>query len=222
MLAKKTLNTDVRPLTSQDSISAALGLMEEMDANSLPVIDSTTQKLIGQVSFKKLQGHTDHARSISDIELDSAVKIYEAQHIFEAARLMLLYEMRFIPVVNNELEYRGTVRKQNVLEVLTDMLNLGAYGSVITIELDERDFSLSEIVHLIEMEGAKILGITVETPDANNRQFEVSVKLNLQDVSRVAATLRRYSYTISAEPGTEVLEMDLEHRADELIKYLDM
>lgn len=222
MLAKKTLNTDIGPLNAQDSISKAKRQMKELDTNRLPVVDSTTRKLIGQVSLRGIRNLSDDAQHISDIKLEEAVKIYEAQHVFEAARLMLLYEMRFIPVVDKELTFQGTVRKQEVLEALTGMLNLAEYGSVVTIELQQRDFSLSEIVHLIEVEGAKILGVAVEVPDADNKLYEVSIKLNLQDISRVAATLRRYGYNISAESGSEAFGMDLETRADELIKYLDM
>lgn len=222
MLAKKKLSNDIGPLSGQDSVSKAKRQMEELDADFLPVVDSTTRKLIGQVSLKGIRNLSDDAQHISDIELEEAVKIYEAQHVFEAARLMLLYEMRFIPVVDDELTYQGTVRKQAVLEALTGMLNLAEYGSVVTIELRQRDFSLSEIVHLIEVEGAKILGVTVEVPDADNELYEISIKLNLKDVSRVAASLRRYGYTISAESGSEAFGMDLETRADELIKYLDM
>ena len=210
------------PLTGQDSIEEAKRLMMELDTGYLPVVDTTTRKLIGQVSLKGLNDLDGVEELISDVELEEAVKIYEVQHVFEAARLMLLYEMRFIPVVNNGLEFKGTVVKQKVLEALTDMLNLAEYGSVVTVELQQRDFSLSEIIHLIEVEGAKILGVTVETPNADNDMFEVSFKLNVQDVSRVAAALRRYSYNVSAESGSEVFGMDLENRADELIKYLDM
>lgn len=222
MLAKKKLNTDIRPLKAQDSITKAEQKMEELNSDSLPVVDSTTHKLIGQVSLKAIRNLSGDAQYISDIELEEAVKIYDAQHVFEAARLMLLYEMRFIPVVDDEMTYLGTVRKQEVLETLTDMLNLAEYGSIVTVELQQRDFSLSEIVHLIEVEGAKILGVTVEVPDADNRLYEVSVKLNLKDVSRVAASLRRHGYSVSAESGTEAFGVDLETRADELIKYLDM
>jgi CBS domain-containing protein len=222
MLARKKLNTDIRPLTGRDSIEKAIKLMEELDSTSHPVIDSTTKKLIGQISMRTLRDLADEKLHVSDITLEEPVKIYEGQHVFEAARLMLLYEMRFIPVVDKDWVYQGTVRKQKVLEALTGMLNLAEYGSVVTIELQQRDFSLSEIIRLIEEEGAKILGVTVEIPDTENDRYEVSIKLNLQDISRVAAALRRYGYLISTESGNEIFDIDLENRADELMKYLDM
>jgi hypothetical protein len=90
------------------------------------------------------------------------------------------------------------------------------------VRLNHQDFTLSEVVQLIEAEGGKILGITVETPNAEKKQYEVSIKLNLQDVSRVASALRRYGYTILTEAESESTNIDLETRADELLKFMDM
>ena len=221
MLAKQALNTEIEPLSGNDSVSEALRRMEALEVSSLPVIDDTTGKLRGQVTLRQLK-NTKKDRVISDMEMKKAVKIYHEQHIFEAARLMLQYEMRLLPVVDKEKTFLGYLGKNKVLESLTHMLNLAETGSVITIELKQRDFTLAEIVHLIESEGAKILGITVETPDIQAGVYEVSVKLNLRDISRVAATLRRHEYTVLTDSSAEILGVDVETRADQLIKYMDM
>lgn len=221
MLAKQALNTEIEPLYAQDTISEALRRMKALEVSILPVVDETTGKLTGQVSIKLLQ-HSKEKEFIADLEMEKAVKIYGQQHIFEAARLMLQYEMRLLPVVDKEKSFIGYLGKTKVLESLTHMLNLSEIGSVITVELKQRDFTLAEIVHLIETEGAKILGITVETPEVHSGVYEVSIKLNLRDISRVAATLRRHEYTVLTDSSNEIYGVDVETRADELIKYMDM
>lgn len=221
MLAKQAINTNISPLKAGELVSDAISRMQELELNALPVVDNTTNKLIGMVHLSQLTGNNNF-ETIADVKLQESVKIYQTQHIFEAVRLMLQHEMRVLAVVDKELKLKGMICKSEVLESLTKMLNLTEYGSVITVELPRRDFTLSEIVHIIETEGAKILGITVETPEAEQETFEVSIKLNLKDVTRVAAALRRYEYTVVADSGNEVHEIDIETRADELIKYLDM
>lgn len=221
MLTKEALNTEISPLSAQDTVARAIAAMEKAEVKTLPVVDPTTKKLIGQLPFHRLE-RADSDSRIADLKLDEPVKIYLNQHIFEAARLMLQYEMRLLPVVDDEWTYRGALCKSEVLESLTGMLNLAEFGSVITVKLERRDFTLSEIVHLIETEGAKILGITVEMPEHDKEVFEISIKLNLKDVSRVASALRRYDYDVLTESGNEAFGMDIETRADELIKYLDM
>lgn len=221
MLAKQALNSEIQPLFAQSSVSEAAKRMNELNVSAMPVIDRTTKKLIGQVELAEIES-VDGENVVADLVLEEAVKIYLGQHIFEAARLMLQYEMRLLPVVDKEQTFQGFLGKDTVLESLTHMLNLSKFGSVITIELNQRDFTLAEIVHLVESESAKVLGITVEMPETHTGNFEVSIKLNLKDVSRVAASLRRHDYTVVTDSSNEIFGMDVETRADELIKYLDM
>lgn len=218
---KSIINSDFKPLKGSDSISGLTELMEEQDIRVLPVVDNTTSKLIGQVSYEQLN-QVEGELTVSDLDLGEVVKIYQGQHIFEAARLMLQYELRQLPVVDDEWTFLGVIDKQQVLESLSRMLNLAEFGSVITIELDRINFSISEIVNIIETEEAKILGLTVETPTKEEQTYEVSFKLNIENVSRVTAALRRYGYTVVAEMNNEVFGKDLESRADELVNYMDM
>lgn len=222
MLVARAINNDVRVLTDIDSVAEALEQMELFGADLLPVVNQSSRKLIGQISRSILGDIDDNTTALGDLELEDPFKIFNGQHLFHAIRMMLQHELRLLPVVNDDWEFQGIIRKQQVLESLSQMLNLTEYGSVITVELSHRDFTLSEIVQLIEAEGGRILGITVETPDAEKKSYEISIKLNLQDVSRVASALRRYGYTILTESEGESYNIDLETRADELIKYIDM
>lgn len=222
MLVNKSITEEkFQPLTADNTVEEARNRMAEQGFETFPVVDSTTHKLIGQITYKALSD-ADERAAISDVELEEAVKIYKGQHVFEGARLMLQYELGSLPLVDKEGTYMGIITKQEVLESLSRMLNLAQTGSVITIELDPVDFTISEIVQIIETEGAKILGITVESPDRSPKNFEVSFKLNLEEISHITSALKRYDYSIVVESENTVFGKDLEHRADELIKYIDM
>jgi len=222
MLSHQFLEYDDPVLKSGDDIAQALDLFEEMDSQVLPVIEPTTRKLIGLLKIGEIEHINDKAIKLCQLDLKEPVKVYSRQHLFEAIRLMLLHEIRLLPVVDNDMTYLGLLRKARLLEVLSDMLNLAEYGSVITIDIKQRDYTLSEIVQVIEAEGAKILGIAVETPSPDKNSFSVSIKLNIEEVSRVASALRRYGYNISSETISETFHVDFEARADELLNYLDM
>ena len=222
MLANKSITkTTFEPLSANDTVTEVLDRMDQLGVDQLPVVDTTTQKLIGQITYAKLK-KADEWAVVSDLELDEAVKIYEGQHIFEAARLMLQYELQYLPLVDEESTFLGMIRKEKVLQSISRMLNLAEEGSVITIELDPIDFSVSELIQVVETEGAKILGLTVEPPEDTHNTFHVSMKLNMKDLSRVTDALKRYDYEVLVESENTVFGKDLEHRADELIKYMDM
>lgn len=217
------INTDFLPLKGTDHIQDVIGRMETEGSFHLPVVDNATHKLIGQVFYTQLKDKVSaEIELIADIELEGAVKIYQGQHVFEAARLMLQYEMSMLPVINDESTLLGVLERKRVMETIVKMLNLSDTGAVITIELEHVDFSLTEIVHLIETEGGKILGMAVETPQKEKPHFEVSIKLNEENVNRVVSSLKRHDYSVRTESGSEVFAKDLKNRADELLKYIDM
>jgi CBS-domain-containing membrane protein len=195
--------------------------MKDSGIHTLPVVDGTTHALIGQASLRQLD-RAEERQLVSDLELEEPVKIYRGQHIFEAARLFLQYERQILPVIDEEWTLLGVVTRDVILERLARLLNVAESGSAITVTLERIDFSISEIVNIIETEGAKILGMTVEKPSEPQQTFAISFVLDIQDVSRVAAALRRYDYIVATDSENEVLRDDLENRADELIKYIDM
>lgn len=224
MLVAEAINTDTRVLTINDSFAQAIDQMEELHTDRLPVIHHSSRELLGLVRREQVERSNGEPETtpLSEAEIDKPIAIFNNQHLFQAVRLMLEHEMGILPVVDSEWVFQGVIQKHQVLESLGKMLNLTEYGSIITVELSEQDFSLSEVVQLIEVEGGKILGITVEAPTPDKRAYEVSIKLNLQEVSRIASALRRHDYTILTEARSESANIDLETRADEFLKYLDM
>ncbi|HLR77292.1 MAG TPA: CBS domain-containing protein [Balneolaceae bacterium] len=222
MLVSEATDTKAAILSKNQRVGQALEQMDVLDVNALPVVDEQTGKLVGQITRNQLTDAADPFKIIGELTMQEPIKIFKSQHLFNAIQLMLKYEMSLLPVVDSNWIYEGMIHKKEVLESLTGMLNITEYGSVITIELSPNDFSLSEIVQLIETEGGKILGITVEAPDAEIGNYEISIKLNVKDVSRIASALRRYDYTILTELESDYVHTDLETRADELIKYLEV
>lgn len=222
MLAKELINPDFTPLQPSGTIAEAIALMEIWDTATIPVVEPTTRKIAGQVTVRDLSGVKEHSRPVSDLELKNPVYILEDQHIFEAARQMLQHEIRLLPIVDRNETYVGVIEKKKVLEALSHMLNVTTSGSVITVEIHKADFTLSEIVYLIETEGAKILGLTVEQADNSESTLHVSIKLNQSKTSAVVSSLQRHGYVTAVQNRNDVLEMDITSRADELMRYLDV
>lgn len=222
MLVSQALDTTATVLTKNQLIAEAIDQMETLNVTVLSVVDAQTGKLAGQVTRDQVFDADEQAKTVGELTLREPVKIFKSQHLFNAIQLMLKYELSLLPVVNNEWVYQGIIHKNDVLESLTHMLNITEFGSVITIGLSPSDFTLSKIVQIIETEGGKILGITVEAPDAETENYEISIKLNVKDVSRIASSLRRHDYTILTEVEGDSTRVDLETRADELIKYLEV
>jgi CBS-domain-containing membrane protein len=222
VLAKELLNIDFTPLEPGKPVSAALAKMDAWQTTALPVVEPSTRKIVGQVNLDDIVDIADEAVPVSALELRTPVFVFENQHIFEVARKMLQYEVRMLPVVDSGETFIGIIEKKRVLEAFSELLNISTSGSVITVEMQKSDFTLSELVHLIETEGARILGLTVGRSKENESTLHVSIKLSLTDTSAVTSSLKRHGYHTITENRYDLIQADLTSRADELLRYLDV
>jgi predicted transcriptional regulator len=222
VLAKDILSQSFTPLLSSDKISSALAKMEAWQTANIPVIEPTTKKVIGQVTLDMLMDMPDESLPITELELQPPIYAFESQHLFEVARQMLSKEVRFIAVVDSSESIIGIVEKKDLLEAFSEMLNISSQGSVISVEVGEADYTLTELVNIIEAEGAKVLGLTVEHSRGADSGIHVSIKLNLEDTSAVVSSLKRHGYITTTENRDDLLQVDMSSRADELLRYLEL
>lgn len=222
MLVNEIINPKFTPLVPTDTITHALTIMEAWSINRLPVIEARTGKVIGQIRRHLLDETGDKAMAVSGLEMEEPAVVFEQQHIFEAARMMHMHDERLMPVVDFHMVWQGIVERKDVLEAFTGLLNITVPGSVITVEQESGDNTLSEIVYLIEAEEARILGVSVETPSEPGDHFRISFKLNVRETSGISSSLRRHGYSVSSESHSELLQFDISDRADELMRYLDV
>lgn len=220
MLVHEIIDKNIAPLKVTDSVALALTKLDLLYVTRFPVVDDGV--MVGMVSLDTLIEVIDENITISEIPLQNSISIPESQHLFEAARTMLAHEIFILPVVDKAQNFLGVIKKRDVLQALGDVFNLESFGSVITVEMMPYDFTLTEVIRLIEIEAAKVLGVAVEQPNDENGFYRVSIKLNLEDSSTVCSTLQRYGYVITSQVSSASMEKDFSDRADELIRYLDI
>ncbi|MGM0589898.1 MAG: CBS domain-containing protein [Bacteroidota bacterium] len=223
MLVRSLTDQGVSALVGSSTITKAWSTLHELGWDAFPVVDAETQELSGIARRPDIEQNANQKDAvIDDIALDKPIYVRQSQHIFEAAQLMFNYKLCVLPVVTADLIYDGVIQKSAVLEALADMLNLAEHGAVISIEMAERDFTLSEIINLIESEGGKVLGLTVEAPQHVEDGLTISFKLNLKQIDRIVATLRRYDYLVTTQSREAMVDVEMRSRASELMHYLDI
>ena len=220
MLARKLINTTFRPLTTEDTAGTAIAKMDAWHTHTLPVLDAQTHKAAGQISFETICNLPDESVPLSTLRLDPPVYGYGHQHIFEIARLMLHHELRFLAICNPDGIYEGVANKNDLLEAFSDLLNIGTTGSVITIAMTGQDFALSELVQLIEQEGAKILGLTVSgnRPDHQPGAHQPGEDRNTQPFAQ--GLPQEFKQEFRSEFANEFVE-DMAEEMDDRPPFLD-
>lgn len=222
MKVLETIHNEIMPLRASDSVKDAREAMHSYGVTSLPVVDHTTRKMIGAITTEDIeQGHPEDT-SVYSIRRLQPITVHSDSHVFEAARIMIEHQLHLLPVVDRHSTYIGILTRKDLFEDLVPMLNVTEYGAVICVEMEQQDFTLSDMVRLIESEDAKILSMTVEMPDEERPLFRVSMKLNVRDLSRIRSSLRRYEIQVTHESIDDSVDQDYENRADEFIRYLNV
>ncbi|MEN9839308.1 MAG: hypothetical protein RL177_787 [Bacteroidota bacterium] len=208
------------PLSADVSAGSALSVLHDLGMSEWPVVNGASEPI--GIAIEALLAMADDSKRVEDVMERETLSVSPDMHLFDAGRKLNLLKRETLPVVNRDGTYVGTLVKSRVMSALTTVLHLDESGSVLTVELEEAHYELSVLVRLIEQEGARILTVSVEAPDAQNPRYRISFKMNLVDVSRVGATLRRHGFMVSTESRTEEQDAEWADRADAFLRYLDI
>ncbi len=222
MLVFELVNTEVLPLKVADSAEDAIKAMDRYGMSSMPIVDHTTRKFLGMITRTQI---LDNQESSPSSIRDNAQKLPTLDpdaHIFDATRYMLKHNQELLPVVDKKKTFIGVVLREDLLESFVDLINIEEAGTTLLVEVAQRDFTLSEMIRLIETENAKILGLTVQSPEKEYDPYRISLKLNIMDAKHVTSALERHGFTVSCQTEDYNFNHEYEDRADELIHFLNL
>ncbi|MBI3512428.1 MAG: CBS domain-containing protein [Bacteroidetes bacterium] len=220
MLAKELLNDDLPPLKITDSVDKALVWMDEFHVSHLPVIDGT--QFVGMVSDDELFDLDDSDATIATSKL-SLVKplLLPNQHAYDVLKLMAELSLDVIAVSDEQGNFIGCITLPYLAEQLSRLAAVREPGGIVVLEVNNVDYSLSQIAQIVEGNDAKILSAYVAaSPDSN--KVEVTLKVNKEDLSGILQTFNRYNYVIKATFHRSSNEGDLRQRYDEFMNYINM
>ncbi|HSY76633.1 MAG TPA: CBS domain-containing protein [Bacteroidia bacterium] len=220
MLAKDLISTDIPPLKVSDTAQKALEWMDEFKVSHLPVIEKT--HYVGIISDAEIFDHISANEPISKIKRSlSKPFVFEDAHAYDVLKMYALLKISVIPVIDAKEHFVGAVTSQKMLDYFSQLTAAQEPGSLIVLELHQRDYSLSQIAQIAESNGAKILSLFL-TPRANSTELDVTIKLSVNDVSAVLQTFERFSYTVKASFSQSVQNTAIKDRYDALMHYLNI
>jgi len=202
-----TLLVDINPENYPDNLQYLPVVEDEafkgfLSLADLP-LDQELNELVGQCDLEQVN------ESISP-----------NQHIFEVMVLFQKSALSVLPVLDEEKRYEGIVQLDRILNILAGSYAFQSEGAILVLSVAAIDYSLAEISRLVESNQAKILAVMVEADSFTHDKLLVHMRINQPDLSRVVATLERFSYhVVEVHHTTEVTSLDQE-RLDQLMKYL--
>jgi CBS domain-containing protein len=220
MLCEDLMNNEIGPLKLTDSGLYALGIMDEFKVRHLPVVQQG--KYIGLISEDDILDLHVPENPLESNQLNFQKPfVLPLQHAYSAVGLIDELEVTLIPVAEQDNTYRGYIGLQDLVHGLSDILTFKEPGGLLILEMPKRDYSLSEIAHIVEGNDGKIISSYVHTHEESTR-IEVTLKINMHDLSSIISAFERHQYIIKASYHESSESDDIRDRFDNFMRYLNM
>ncbi|MFI5218445.1 MAG: CBS domain-containing protein [Bacteroidia bacterium] len=220
MLVSSLIKDVIPPLKITDTGERALAWMEEFRLRYLPVIRN--QDFLGIISESDVMGLGDRKKALEHFTLPfERVFVYDNQHVYDAVKFVSNYNFSVVPVLDSEQHYAGLISVMDIIDSFSELYAVKSPGGIIELEINQNDYSLSEIAQLVEANDGSIMSLHAD-PSADQTKINVTIKVNILDLSRILAAFYRYNYNVTAYYQQNEFSADLQNRYESFMNYLKM
>lgn len=220
MLAYELITEEVPSLKPTDTGKKVLDWMEDFRISHLPVVRK--REFLGLISYTDMLDLNDTKKTIEHLRL-SMIKAFvrEDYHIFDVLKVISNHNVSAVAVLDADNNYMGIITADSIIQKIANMPFVHEPGSIVILEMNIKDYSLSQIAQLVEGNDAKILNMHINAhPDST--KIEVTLKINKEDLSPILQTFNRYNYSVKATFHQNNFNEDLKKRYNEFIHYLNI
>jgi len=220
MIANQLITEEILPLLLSDTVNEALRRMDEYKVSHFPVVDQGT--FVGMIVEKELFVLPDFNQVItSELLHFEDFYVEDNQLIYHVLAMATQQKLSIVPVLDAEKRYLGSITHADLLNFFTSTLSTDSPGGVIVLEVNESDYSLTEIANIVESNDAKVLHVLLINKPQSSR-INIILKVNAMNIAAILKTFERYGYVVDASFGQDISQEDLKENYESLMNYLKM
>jgi acetoin utilization protein AcuB len=219
MMVRELISDSIPSVKPSDTAALALDWMNEFKVGQLPVVDEGTYR--GLITEEAILDGADPAAPLGQQHLAGSEGTYISyeSHIYDAIDLMTNFRLEVLPVVGDGQEYQGVITLRDIGRLLGTLFAVQEPGGVMVLAIPAHSYVLSEVGRIAESADAKVLSLYL-SPLPDSKDMLLTLKLNVEDLSRVAAAFERFDYEIVRTfHRTKPLE-DYSRNLEAFMKYL--
>lgn len=187
----------------------------------MPVVDEG--KLLGFISEEIILETNDIEKRVREFQLvGQNCYVSLSSHFYDILRIAADHKLQMVAVLNEEREYTGVITMQDTLTFFAQSAAIQTPGGILVMSMNHNDYSLAEISRLVEENNTKILSSIVKEDPLDPGKIRLTLKVNQLDLSRVVATLERFSYKVIGRYQESKPIGSEKERIDMLLRYLDI
>jgi CBS domain-containing protein len=219
MISEQLISPIVPTLIPSDTGDKALSLMDESNLEQLPVV--ADEKYMGLVQENDLLDMADPDAKLDAAEFSYRPAVLASGHPYDALRLAHQQNLSIVPVVDNDNHYVGAITRNDLLKYITEKSGLDNPGGIIVLEIDPRNYSLTEIARICESEEVLLISTQIFSNRATGK-LEITLKTNRTNLGGIVAALERYNYKVLEVFGDSSQDEGMIDRYNLLMNYLNM
>ena len=219
MQASELISSSIISLHPDDDGSKALALMDDLRVTHLPVIRN--KSYLGLISENEIL-QWQSADELIEEHLPNLMAPFalSSQHLFDIIEILEVNSLSIVPVLSEEKKYVGAISNQKLLYTIAKSSAVQSIGGVIVLEMNQNDYSMSEIASIIESNNAKILSSYITSvPDST--KMELTIKVSITELDAIIADLKRFEYKVMASYNDGNPKDDMMERYKSLMRYLN-
>ena len=223
MIAENLISESIPTVTPDEIGSKVLTLMEIFRVSHLPVV--VGKDYFGVVSDKEIYDAENFDEKIEKYISPNLLQphVHINQHIFEVAGVALGCGVSIVPVLEPDHSYIGSITRTDLAFKLAELFSSNEPGGIIVLELTEVNYSLSQIAQIIEGNDARILSLYIHKPSPSSKELDVTIKVNVVDLSGIIQTFARYDYLIKATyMDQSQIKTLFDDRYDQFMRYINV
>ena len=218
MRAIELITDEIPPLTHSDSGEKALRWMDEFKVSHLTVLKNGN--FVGLLSESDVLDKMDLVENLDKL-FDHLPRpyVFSNAHIYEVLSKISEHKISVLPILDENEKYLGCTTVYHLLTVIANTGSIKESGGILVLEVNSVDYSMAQIAQIVESNNAKILSSYIMSSMDSNK-LEITLKINLIDLSRIIRTFERYDYVIKASFQKSEGDDDIQYRYDALMNFL--
>lgn len=218
MLTRDLISNAIPYLHKGDTVYHALQLMNDYHVAHLPVVED--DHYLGIISEEQLL-QNDEETHLTDLQItDGTTSVQASEHFLKAIQTAVVNKLSIVPVVE-EKQLLGIVTYNDLLRYASEFMSLNQPGALIVLEVENHNYSFTEINRIVESVGAQITQLNTYT-DVESGTIQVTIRVNKVEVSDLVSTFQRYEYNVKYYFGEELYQNELKANYDNLMNYLNI
>ena len=210
---------EIKPFHLNDTVKSAQKVFKNYPITHFPVVENN--KLLGSFAEEDIQVIDNNDEKLITIShLLNSFFADEKATVLELIKIFADNDTNVIPVLNEQKDYIGYFDLRDVLDVFSTSPFMIEESETLIIEKLRNDYSMSQIVQIVESNGGELLGLYIS--EKNSEFIQITLKIVSDEINEIMQTFRRYDYKIISMHENDIYLEDLKNRSEYLKKYLEM